>query len=148
MLSPSHSHIWQLCLVPYIFISLDGLSLGSPRGFECQFGILLLYMVKGARECCVWKICSEFALIRGGKSINLKLARKIKLSWINLQCSPLGDILNNVLFKAFLGFWGFFPGLAVLPLTESFDQQTHPKTPLITLLDLSPLMSQARLCSD
>lgn len=34
---------------PYIFITLDGLSLGSPHSFECQFGIFLLYMVKGAR---------------------------------------------------------------------------------------------------
>lgn len=102
MLLPSHSHIWQLCLVPYIFITLDGLSLGRSLSFECQFGVLLLYMVKGARECCVWKICSEFAQICGGKSVNLKLPHKIKLSWINLQHSPLGDILNNVLFKAFL----------------------------------------------
>lgn len=90
--------------------------------FECQFGILLLYMVTGAGECCVWKLCSEIALICGGKSINLKLAHKIKLSWINLQQSPLGDILNNVLFKECLVF--FFPGLAVPPLTQSFEQQT------------------------
>lgn len=116
--------------------------------WSASFGILLLYMVKGARECCVWKICSEFALMFGGKSINLKLARKIKLSWIDLQRSPLGDILNNVLFKAFLFFWVFFPGLAVPPLTQSFDQQTHPKPPLITLLDLITPMSQARLCFD
>lgn len=106
----------------YIFITLDGLSLGSPWSFECQFGFLLLYMVKGARECCVWKICSEFPLICGGKSINLKLAHKIKLSWINLQHSPLGDILNNVLFKTFLLF--FVPGLAVPPLTQSSDERT------------------------
>lgn len=82
----------------------------------------LLYMVKGTRECCVWKRCSEFSQICGGKSANLKLPHKIKLSWINLQHSLLGDILNNVLFKAFL--LCFFPGLAVPPLTQSFDQQT------------------------
>ena len=104
MLFHSCSHIWQVCLVPYIFITLDGLSLGSSLSLECQFGTLLLYMVKGARECCVWKTCYEFSLVCGGKSANLKLAHKINLSWINLQHSPLVDILNNVLFKAFLFF--------------------------------------------
>lgn len=72
-----------------------------------------------ARERSVWKIRCEFALLCSGKSVNLKLAHKIKLSWINLQHSPLGDILNDVLLKAFL----LFPGLAVLLLTESFDQK-------------------------
>jgi len=44
----------------------------------------------------------------------------------------------------------FFPGLAVLTLTQSFEQKAflspYPKPPLITLLDYSPLISQTGLC--
>lgn len=110
----------------------------------------LLYMVKGARECCVWKRRSEFSQICGGKSANLKLPHKIKLSWINLQHSPLGDILNNVLFKAFL--LCFFSrtccSAAYSKLWPTDFLLPYPKSPLITLLDYSPLMSRAGLCFD
>lgn len=148
MLFHSRSHIWEVCLVPYIFITLVGLSLGSSLSFECQLGILLLYMVKGARERCAWKICCKFTLVRGGKSVNLKLAHKIQLSWINLQHSPLGDVLNDVLFKACLLFSRTCCSAAYSKLWPTGFLLPYPKPPLITLLDYSPPIAQAGLRFD
>lgn len=100
-----------------------------------------------ARERSVWKIRCEFALLCSGKSVNLKLAHKIKLSWINLQHFPLGDILNDVLqdIPVFsrtccsAAYWKLWPEGFLLP---------YPNPPPITPLDYCLLLSQSKLCFD